>query len=207
MRSSPTKAICSARQERRLAASGRGKSRRPRAVRSPDQALGHRHPQRQPAASGDRLSATGGPPGQRNPSRLIGRRLSPFEHIRGGIFLAILAVLTGCGGGPAPLPTGRISAYFPAGGVADTIEVDAIDRLPLRRAEFVAPDGRTTAATSIAARPAPSDTPWCCQPAPTRRSAPSPEIRPMPGWSAQRCRRRAGCSQPCRAPPSTFPTR
>jgi hypothetical protein len=66
--------------------------------------------------------------------------------------------LAGCGGGgPAPLPTGRIGAYFPASAVADTIEIDAIDRLALRRAELVAPDGRTTAAISIAARPAPTD--------------------------------------------------
>jgi hypothetical protein len=77
--------------------------------------------------------------------------------IRGGTVLATLAVLTGCAGGPAPLPTDRISAYFPAGGVADTIEVEATDRLALRRAELVGPDGRTTAATSIAARPAQSD--------------------------------------------------
>jgi hypothetical protein len=87
--------------------------------------------------------------------------------VRGGIYdipsvmrgggAAILALLTGCGGGPAPLPTGAVRAYFPKGAVADTIEVDAIDRLALRRADLVAPDGRTTAALSIAARPAPSD--------------------------------------------------
>ena len=75
--------------------------------------------------------------------------------MRGSASLAILALLTGCGGGgPAPLPTGRITAYFPAGGVADTIVIDVVDRLALRRAELVAPDGQTTAATSIAARPA-----------------------------------------------------
>jgi hypothetical protein len=38
-----------------------------------------------------------------------------------------------------------------------------------------------------------ASTPRCCQPAPTGRSAPAPEIRPMPGWSAPRCSRRAGC--------------
>jgi hypothetical protein len=78
--------------------------------------------------------------------------------MRRGALFAVVALSAGCGGGgPAPLPTGQIRAYFPAGGVADTIEVDAIDRLALRRAELVAPDGRTTAAISIAARPAPSN--------------------------------------------------
>jgi hypothetical protein len=72
--------------------------------------------------------------------------------------LLVLAFLTGCGGGgPAPLPIDQISASFPAAGVADTIEVHAIDRLPLRRAELVDPNGQTTPAMSIAARPAPID--------------------------------------------------
>jgi hypothetical protein len=76
--------------------------------------------------------------------------------MRGTACLSLLAFLAGCGGGPAPLPTGRISAFFPPGGVADTIEVDAIDRLALREAELVAPDGRTTRAQSIVAQPAPA---------------------------------------------------
>jgi hypothetical protein len=75
--------------------------------------------------------------------------------MRSTAVLGILALLTGCGGGPAPLPAGRISAYFPLGGVADTIYVDAIDRLAMRGAELVAPDGRTTGAISIVALPAP----------------------------------------------------
>jgi hypothetical protein len=71
-------------------------------------------------------------------------------------FLLILALLASCGGGgPAPLPTDRIRAFFPAGGVADAIEVDAVNRLALRRAELVAPDGRTAATGSIVAQPAP----------------------------------------------------
>jgi hypothetical protein len=71
--------------------------------------------------------------------------------------LPILALLGGCaGGGPTPLPIGSIHAYFATGGVADTIEIDALDRLALRGAELVAPDGHTTAAATIAARPAPS---------------------------------------------------
>jgi hypothetical protein len=75
--------------------------------------------------------------------------------MRGTALCLFLALLAGCGGGgPAPLPTGRTSAYFPAGGVADTIDIDALDRLPLRSAELVAPAGRTTAARSIATQPA-----------------------------------------------------
>jgi hypothetical protein len=70
--------------------------------------------------------------------------------------LSLLVLLAGCGGGPAPLPTGQISAYFPPGGVADTIVVDALDRLALRDAELIAPDGRATAAQSIVAQPAPA---------------------------------------------------
>jgi hypothetical protein len=77
--------------------------------------------------------------------------------VRSAALLALLVIVAGCAdGGPRPLPTGRISAYFPVGGVADTIDIVAVDRLPLRAAELVAPDGRTTAAVSIAARPAPS---------------------------------------------------
>ncbi len=72
--------------------------------------------------------------------------------------LLALALLAGCGGGLAPVPGDRIRARFPPGGVVDVIEVDAIDRLPLRSAELVAPDGTATAAASIAVNPAPSET-------------------------------------------------
>jgi hypothetical protein len=77
--------------------------------------------------------------------------------MRGAAVFLGLALLAGCGGGPAPLPIGRTTAYFAVGGVADTIYVDALDRLALRRTELVAPDGRTTAVGSIVVRPAPSD--------------------------------------------------
>ena len=74
-----------------------------------------------------------------------------------GVPLAILlslCLITGCAGGgapaPAPLgPTEELRADFPKGGVADTIRVDAIERLPLRAAVLVAPDGTVIAASTI----------------------------------------------------------
>jgi hypothetical protein len=79
--------------------------------------------------------------------------------MRGIAVLLFLALVAGCGGGGlAPLPIGRMGAYFAVGGVADTIYVDALDRLPLRSAELVAPNGRTAAVGSIVVQPAPSDT-------------------------------------------------
>ena len=53
--------------------------------------------------------------------------------------------------GPPP-PAGaaaELAAGFPVGGVADTIVVTAVDRLPLRGAELVAPDGAATPASYI----------------------------------------------------------
>jgi hypothetical protein len=68
-------------------------------------------------------------------------------------------LLAACaGGGPAPVPTNQITASFPPGGVANQIEVMAIDRLALREAELVAPDGHTTPALSVTANPARTET-------------------------------------------------
>jgi hypothetical protein len=55
------------------------------------------------------------------------------------------------GGAPPsqPLTAAALRAGFPARGIADTIVVSAADRLPLRAAELVAPDGTATAASSI----------------------------------------------------------
>jgi hypothetical protein len=73
--------------------------------------------------------------------------------------LLCLLLLAACdGGGPAPLPNDQIRASFPPGGVVDQIVVEATDRLALRGAELVAPDGHTTPALSITANPAPTDT-------------------------------------------------
>jgi hypothetical protein len=50
---------------------------------------------------------------------------------------------------PPSGPTAQVRASFPAGGVVDTIVVDAVERLPLRAAELVAPDGTATAASYV----------------------------------------------------------
>ena len=65
-----------------------------------------------------------------------------------------LVLIAGCEGGGAPSPgplgpTEELRVGFPKGGLADTIAIDAIERLPLRAATLVAPDGTATAASSI----------------------------------------------------------
>jgi hypothetical protein len=73
--------------------------------------------------------------------------------------LVTILVLAACSGGgpPSALPGDQVRASFPAGGIADQIEIDAIDRLALRSAELVAPDGHATPAASITANPAPTE--------------------------------------------------
>lgn len=72
--------------------------------------------------------------------------------------LALLLLLAAClGTGPAPLPNNQIRAGFPPGGIANQIEITAIDRLALRGAELVSPDGHVTPAISLTANPAPTD--------------------------------------------------
>jgi hypothetical protein len=71
--------------------------------------------------------------------------------------IALILLLASCGGGgPAPLPTDQVRASFPPGGLVDVIAVDAVDRLPLRQVELIAPDGHATAANSLIANPAPT---------------------------------------------------
>src|SRR6267142_2125091 len=53
----------------------------------------------------------------------------------------------------APPPQVRVS--FPVGGLTDTIVVEAIERLPLRTAELIAPNGAITPAGSIDADASP----------------------------------------------------
>lgn len=80
--------------------------------------------------------------------------------------LVSLIVLAGCEGGApaggppqaAGAPTGAVAqvrAWFPPHGVVDTIVVSAVERLPLRAAELIAPDGTATPAGYVNSEPAP----------------------------------------------------
>jgi hypothetical protein len=73
--------------------------------------------------------------------------------------LPLVAALAGCtdmlSAGPPPLPEQGARASFPRGGIANLIRVDAIDTLPLRAAELVAPDGTATPASYLQAEPTP----------------------------------------------------
>jgi hypothetical protein len=77
---------------------------------------------------------------------------------------AVFAILTivllaACAdGGLSPLANDQVRVRFPAGGVVDVIEVDAVNRLPLRSAELVAPDGKATPASYLNVNPSPSIT-------------------------------------------------
>jgi hypothetical protein len=67
-------------------------------------------------------------------------------------FVSLLTamVLAACADtGLPPLATDQIRARFPPGGVVDVIVIDAVDRLPLRQAELVAPDGQATPASYL----------------------------------------------------------
>jgi hypothetical protein len=78
--------------------------------------------------------------------------------VRPAIYLFSLLLTACAGSGPAALPNNQIRADFPLRGVANQIEITAVDRLPLRSAELVSPDGHTTPALSVAANPAPTNT-------------------------------------------------
>jgi hypothetical protein len=80
--------------------------------------------------------------------------------MRGVVSLLLATIfLAACvDSGLPPVVTDQIRARFPPGGVVDVIEVDAIDRLPLRKAELVAPDGRVTPASYLNVVPSPGTT-------------------------------------------------
>ena len=71
-----------------------------------------------------------------------------------------IVLLTACAdeGLLSPLPSDQVRARFVPGRVVDVIEVDAVNRLPLRKAELVAPDGQATPASYLNVNPSPSVT-------------------------------------------------
>src|ERR1700751_166048 len=75
-------------------------------------------------------------------------------------FLLTLALVAACApeSGLALLPTDQVRARFPPGGVVNSIEIDAVNRLPLRTAELVSPDGQATPASYLHVNPSPSVT-------------------------------------------------
>ena len=77
--------------------------------------------------------------------------------MRAAPFLLTLALVAACTpeSGLPPLPTDQVRARFPPGGVVNSIEIDAIDRLPLRTAELVSPDGQATPASYLHVNPSP----------------------------------------------------
>jgi hypothetical protein len=68
------------------------------------------------------------------------RRLLPI--------LPYLLFLTACADAPPPalLPGPHVTIAFPPRGVVNVIKIEAVDNLPLRAAELVAPDGTVTPA-------------------------------------------------------------
>jgi hypothetical protein len=79
--------------------------------------------------------------------------------------LVSLGIVAGCseesttpaqsGGNAAIIEPLQLHVGFPPGSVADTIAIDAVDRLPLRTADLISPDGTTTAASYVNSQDAP----------------------------------------------------
>ena len=80
--------------------------------------------------------------------------------MRTAAFVLTLAFVAACApeSGLPPLPADQVRARFPPGGVVNSIEIDAVDRLPLRTAELVSPDGQATPASYLHVNPSPSVT-------------------------------------------------
>jgi hypothetical protein len=80
--------------------------------------------------------------------------------MRGAASLLTLALVTACApeSGLSPSPADQVRARFPPGAVVNSIEIDAVNRLPLRTAELVAPDGQTTRASYLHVDPSPGVT-------------------------------------------------
>lgn len=79
--------------------------------------------------------------------------------MRGVACVLAFFLLAACAdSGLTPVPADQVRARFPPGGVVDAIEVDAVDRLPLRKVELIAPDGQVTPASYLNVNPSPSVT-------------------------------------------------
>ncbi len=78
--------------------------------------------------------------------------------MRAAAFMLSLPLVAACApeSGLPPLPTDQVRARFPPGGVVNSIEIDAVDRLPLRTAELISPDGQATSASYLHVNPSPS---------------------------------------------------
>ena len=65
--------------------------------------------------------------------------------------LLLIGLMAACAdeSGPPPLASDQVRVSFPSGGLVNAIEVDATNRLPLRSAELVDPDGQATAASYL----------------------------------------------------------
>jgi hypothetical protein len=79
--------------------------------------------------------------------------------MRGVAAILTFVFLAACAdGGLPPLTGDQVSVRFPAGGVADVIEIETVNRLPLRKVELVAVDGQTTPASYLNVSASPSVT-------------------------------------------------
>lgn len=78
--------------------------------------------------------------------------------MRSAVPILTLGLLACMDSGSQPPQTDLVRARFPAGGIADVIEIDAADRLPLRKAELISPDGLATPAAYLSVTPSPSIT-------------------------------------------------
>jgi hypothetical protein len=74
------------------------------------------------------------------------------------VILTIVLLAACADDGLSPLASDQVRVRFPAGSVVDVIEVDAVNRLPLRKAELVSPDGQATPASYLNVNPSPSIT-------------------------------------------------
>jgi hypothetical protein len=73
--------------------------------------------------------------------------------------ILIMVLCAACPDGSLPPLAGdEIRVRFPAGGVVDVIEVDVVNRLPLRKVELIAADGQATPAAFLNVNPSPSVT-------------------------------------------------